>query len=226
MASVNPAQKAGSSEERIGTDINCNSQPKVMNKNETRGFTLDNNVQGGFNEKNMDNLSIYMDTDGSIGDNESIEGLEEHNISEKLQEIMNKTEKQSLDFEFIFSPMLFFLGLPLTGILMLCGYITLSFLMFIIQGALILKETKYIKTESLPKIVQEKINPILMDSVIVIYTCVLAVFMQCTQSIMVMITCAIVELAVHWWTSYKLAKKDDVLQEIALKCLDKSKKHK
>jgi phosphatidylserine synthase len=115
--------------------------------------------------------------------------------------------------------MFFFLGLPLTGIQLLCRYITVPVVMMVIQGALILKEAKFIKEERFPKVLRKTINPIIMDSVVVLYACALAMFMQCTQSIAVLITCAIVELAVHWWTRYKLAKKEDVLQEISFNCL-------
>lgn len=152
------------------------------------------------------------------------EGNEEHIASKNLQEIIAGAEKPSLGFEYVFSPMFFFLGLPLTGILLLFRYITVPILMMAIQGALILKETKVINLESLPEVTKRNINPIVMDTVVVLYTCVLAAFLRCTQSIVVLITCAIVQLSVHWWTSYRLAKKEDVLQEITMNCLPSSTK--
>ena len=213
-----PVSESGSNGELDqSTDINSNNQTGEMKQKAGHGG--DNNIQegltSGFNKDNDEYTEI----------NESIEGRERINQEhKKLQEIITRAEKVSLDFEFIFSPMFFFLGLPLTGILLLCRYITAPVLMMVIQTAFILKETKLIKVESLPKVLQKNINPIIMDTVVVVYSCILAVFLQCTQSIVVLVTCAIVQLAVHWWTSYRLAKKEDILQEITLNCLPTSTK--
>ncbi len=177
-------------------------------------------------DMNSNKKATHRDNEEYTEINESIEDHErtnnEQDITEKLKKIIGRDEKVSLDF--IFSPMFFFLGLPLTGLLLLCGYITVPVLMMIIQAALIVKEAKFIKVESLPNLFQKNINPIIMDSIVVLYATILAMFLQCTQSIVVLIMCAIVELAVHWWTSYRLAKKEDILQEITLNCLPNSTK--
>lgn len=210
----------------VDTDINSNNQLGAMEKVATQGNNGANKLQvGSTTGLNMD---TRLDNDEQAKVNERHEGQEKinekHDITKNLQEIIGQAEKPSFGFEFVFSPMFFFLGLPLTGILLLCRYITVPILMIVIQVALILKETKVINLESLPEVTKKNINPIVMDTIVVFYTCVLAVFLQCTQSIVVLVTCAIVQLSVHWWTSYRLAKKDDVLQEITFNCLPRSTK--
>ena len=205
------------------TDINSNNQIPVVERNAIQG-------DNGVNKLQLRSLNVdtHLDDDEQAMVDESHEGQEQisgkHDITKNLQEIIGQAEKPSLGFEFVFSPMFFFLGLPLTGILLLCQYITVPILMMVVQGALILKETKVINLESLPEVTKKNINPIVMDTIVVLYTCVLAVFLQCTQSIVILVTCAIVQLSVHWWTSYRLAKKEDVLQEITFNCLPSSTK--
>ena len=209
-------------------DVNSNnSRNGETENNALRENNGDNNAQQMITSGNKDHMSTNWDNEEYAEINKSNEEHERinHDITEKLQEILSNNEKVSDKFEFVFSPMFFVLGLPLTGILLLCRYITLPMLMMLIQGALILKETKFIKVEKLPKVLQKNINPIIMDSVVVLYACILALFLQCTQSIAVLVTCALAGLAVHWWTSYRLAKKEDVLQEISLNCLSNSTKH-
>ena len=210
-------------------DVNSNNSRNGETENKAvHGSTGDNNAQQMMaSGHNKDHMSTNWDNEEYAEINKSNEEHERinHDITEKLQEILSNNEKVSDKFEFVFSPMFFVLGLPLTGILLLCRYITLPMLMMLIQGALILKETKFIKVEKLPKVLQKNINPIIMDSVVVLYACILALFLQCTQSIVVLVTCALAGLAVHWWTSYRLAKKEDVLQEISLNCLSNSTKH-
>ena len=201
------------------TAINSNNQFDAIEKDATQGDTWVNKLQAG------SKTGLNMDTRVDNNEHAKVnEGNEEHIVSKNLQEIIAGAEKPPLGFEFVFSPMFFFLGLPLTGILLLFRYITVPILMMAIQGALILKETKVINLESLPEVTKRNINPIVMDTVVVLYTCALAAFLRCTQSIVVLITCAIVQLSVHWWTSYRLAKKEDVLQEITMNCQPSSTK--
>ena len=211
------------SEHKRNIDMNSNNNRNgESEKKAVNGNTGDNNARQMIaSGHNNDQMSTSWDNEEYPEINKSNEEHERinHDVTEKLQEILSSNEKVSDKFEFIFSPMFFVLGLPLTGILLLCRYITVPVLMMVIQGALILKETKFIKV---PKLLLKNINPIIMDSVVVLYACILALFLQCTQSIVVLVTCAIAELAVHWWTSYRLAKKEDVLQEISLNCLSNS----
>lgn len=139
-----------------------------------------------------------------------------------LDELPSNAKNAFCDVDFIISPLFFFLGLPLTVILLLCGYVIVPILTMSSQATFILKETQYRKLETLPKIFQKNVNPIVMDSVVVIYACVLAVFLQCSESIVVLVTCATVQLAVHWWTSYRLAKLEDLLQEPTVNCFKRN----
>ncbi|XP_028393791.1 sporulation-specific protein 15-like [Dendronephthya gigantea] len=197
--------------QRLGPVINGNNNPLMdkAGKQGTHGLTGVSKVQQGFTS---------MEAEENTMRHQEINSKENH-VTKELQEIISSAEKESLDLGFVFSPMFFFLGLPLTAILLSCRYIALPVLMMAIQAFIIVKETNFIKVEGLPKVLQKNINPIVLDTIVVLYACMLAIFLQCTQSIVVMITCALVQLGVHWWTSYRLAKRDDTLQEISTNCL-------
>ena len=179
-------------------------------------------------------LEDDRDTEEKKGENEKAEKncsrnnniKTENDKMRKLQDVLMKnsgfSSEQPLNLDISFSPMFFLLGLPLTGIMLSSRHLALAALMVITQMAMFLKESKYINMQKLPKVFQRQISPAVMDTIVVLYACLLAVCLKCSQGIVVLITCSIVQLSIYWWNCYRLAKAEDTLDEISRYCLPES----
>lgn len=182
---------------------------------------LDENHEG---KKGYEGVNAKDKRNKESGCDQMVPTTTESDGMKNLQNILSKTTHASFTLDLAFSPMFFFLGIPLTGIMLSCRHLMLAALMTLTQITVFLKESKYIEVQSFPKVFQKKVHPIIMDTVVVLFACLLAVGLQCSQGIMVLITCAIVQLSVYWWSSYELAKREDIIYEISQKCLPRDGK--